>query len=746
MGRGELAAGLGILDDVAYTTGVDGGEVASVAYPAGAGNAGNGSYSDPLVRNSNGQLTSMAWRAPGGALISSSGVTRSQTGRIIDETIDGVDPHAGGTNYTYDTAGRLTQARLPGGVLDVYGYGAPSGCAGGTATNPGANTNRTSWTRGGVTQSTYCYDNADRLVSVAGQAAGPYTGAIAYDTHGNTTTLAGQTLTFDGSNRHAGTSAGGSTVTYVRDVLDRIVARTATGAPPAITIRASSSTATDGGPTTQIVVPVPAGVVAGDTMVAGVTTRGTPTITVPAGWTQVASQANGTTSRTTVFRRVATAAEPASYTFTWTGNQKAAAGIVAYAGVDPANPVDVTATSTGASSTTHTAPSVTTTGINRMLVAVYGLGVTTTATPTAPLVERVDVTNPVALNAVTTIIGERPTPAAGATGTSTVTSAAAATDSAFTIALRPDTTAAVNETYRYSHSTGGDTPSLVLNPSNQVVELTMALPGGVVWTKRTGTQTWSYPNIHGDIAASADQTGVKQGATITYDPWGNPAGGATPDNAAGSLDWGTLGQHQRPTEHTPGLQPLIEMGARGYSTTLGRFLEVDPIEAGTTTNDYMYVPDPVNQFDLTGEWLPRDMRRGRRTQRHPVARGVRIDPTVAAATHAIPRAVFMAAGALHVRVLTDEERVRQQFNLPAPDGHSLEEIVNGALDVVRDDWPGWVAGFAVRVLVFTACISAFGAITISSAGVATIGSPAAVAGCSVAATAASFATQRIVNG
>ena len=241
-----------LVADVAYTTGVDGGELASVVYPSGAGNGGNGTYSDPLARNTNGQLTSLAWRAPGGGLITSSGVTRSRTGRIVDETIDGADPYAGGTNYTYDTAGRLTQAQLPGGIVDVYGYGAPTGCAGGTATNPGANTNRTSWTRNTVTQSSYCYDNADRLVSVAGLAAGPYAGTIAYDAHGNTTTLAGQTLSYDSANRHLATAAGGSNVAYQRDVLDRIVARTATGAPPAITLRASSAASTSGGATTQI--------------------------------------------------------------------------------------------------------------------------------------------------------------------------------------------------------------------------------------------------------------------------------------------------------------------------------------------------------------------------------------------------------------------------------------------------------------------------------------------------------------
>ena len=58
-----------------------------------------------------------------------------------------------------------------------------------------------------------------------------------------------------------------------------------------------------------------------------------------------------------------------------------------------------------------------------------------------------------------------------------------------------------------------------------------------------------------------------------------------------------LGSKQRPMEQEAGLRRIIEMGARMYDPTLQRFLQVDPVESGTS-NDYLYVNDPINDFDL----------------------------------------------------------------------------------------------------------------------------------------------------
>lgn len=204
-----------VVADPAYTTA---GELASVAYPTGAGNTGNGTTLTTIAKDPAGRLTGLTWTLAAGTTVTDA-VTRSQSGRVIDETIDGVDAYPAGQNFTYDAAGRLATARVPGHTY-TYGYAASGGC--GVATAAGKNTNRTTLVVDGGTPVTYCYDHADRLTSTA--AAG-YTGAIAYDAHGNTTTIAGETRAYDAVDRHLATTKGATTVTYTRDATDRIVAR-----------------------------------------------------------------------------------------------------------------------------------------------------------------------------------------------------------------------------------------------------------------------------------------------------------------------------------------------------------------------------------------------------------------------------------------------------------------------------------------------------------------------------------------
>jgi len=154
---------------------------------------------------------------------------------------------------------------------------------------------------------------------------------------------------------------------------------------------------------------------------------------------------------------------------------------------------------------------------------------------------------------------------------------------------------------RYGYTGPGDSAAFTMSsPDNATIDRHLALIGGVLVTKTGATQSWDYPNIHGDVLVSADAAGNNVGSTRTYDPFGQSLAGTTP-NSAGNFDYGWLGQFERGTEHAAGLTPTIEMGARPYVPSMGRFLSVDPVEGGSASDyDYSF-GDPVNNFDLNGQ-------------------------------------------------------------------------------------------------------------------------------------------------
>jgi hypothetical protein len=212
---------------------------------------------------------------------------------------------------------------------------------------------------------------------------------------------------------------------------------------PAIGFRAAASAATNG---SSLAIGKPAGTAANDVMIASISARpSSATIAAPAGWVLVRriDNASGQTTSLAVFRKVAGAGEPASYTWDVTGATWAVGGIQSFVNVDAVNPIDVEAGQATPGGFTHATPSVTTTVANAIVVTSHTFATSETWTPPTGMTEAFDVQfQPVTTNQGQSLEGNYVVQAAaGATGTKTATAAggAGAEDigAAHILALRP---------------------------------------------------------------------------------------------------------------------------------------------------------------------------------------------------------------------------------------------------------------------------------------------------------------------
>ncbi|MGW4031211.1 DNRLRE domain-containing protein [Streptomyces sp. NPDC004838] len=121
-----------------------------------------------------------------------------------------------------------------------------------------------------------------------------------------------------------------------------------------------------------------------------------------------------------------------------------------------------------------------------------------------------------------------------------------------------------------------------------------SLSGDLAATTNTaGDIVLQLTNIHGDVALQLPLDPAQPPVALHADEYGNPRA----SQAATRYNW--LGAKQRSTETLTG---LTLMGVRLYNPQTGRFLSIDPIHGGNA-NAYEYcTADPVNCYDLDGQW------------------------------------------------------------------------------------------------------------------------------------------------
>ena len=213
---------------------------------------------------------------------------------------------------------------------------------------------------------------------------------------------------------------------------------TVTAPPATIALRGvSTATSATGTKAKTLTIATPAGVQAGDVMIAAITVRSSSTVAPPAGWTPVRQSVSGGDLRQGTYVTVAAAPVPASAGFVLKTKSVVAGAIAAYSGVDTTAPVETSGAKINPSSTSITAPPVTSTIPGSMLVGVFGTAINATVTPAAGMVEQADIKTGSGPKKVAVELADETLAAAGATGTRVATASVAALNIGTVVVLRP---------------------------------------------------------------------------------------------------------------------------------------------------------------------------------------------------------------------------------------------------------------------------------------------------------------------
>lgn len=157
----------------------------------------------------------------------------------------------------------------------------------------------------------------------------------------------------------------------------------------AITARTPTSSDSGTTATTSVTLTKPTGTTTGDVLLASFSADGSGTPSaVPSGWTLLGSVTNLSNPHIYAYYRQVVAGDSATTSWTWTLNAAEVWGgnVQAFAGVDPATPLDTAAvTMSNATATTTSFPvSITTVTDGAMLVSTLGANTGASVTPTPP--------------------------------------------------------------------------------------------------------------------------------------------------------------------------------------------------------------------------------------------------------------------------------------------------------------------------------------------------------------------------
>lgn len=162
----------------------------------------------------------------------------------------------------------------------------------------------------------------------------------------------------------------------------------------------------------------------------------------PTGWTAVvnADRANAKEVRIHAWYRLAGSNEPSSYTFTLTGGAGTdiSGGMLDLSGTSPTSPINASGSQGNGSATVSvSAPSITTTAPNALLIFGGACNNDSAFAPPAGMTEQWDRATTGSTGRVATEVATSVLPNAGATGTRTATASAACRSVGVDIAVAP---------------------------------------------------------------------------------------------------------------------------------------------------------------------------------------------------------------------------------------------------------------------------------------------------------------------